>query len=151
MPKMARWCFRHRTWVIAGWLLALVIVVALSTSIGSKYNSNLSLPNTDSQAAANLLTKNFPAASGEGDQVVIAAAASTLPSAAAVRRLVTVTLAGLRPPRRAPSCGGRRAATAAISSSAHERGPDTGAGGRVECRLDSHRLDGAQARLHIGR
>ena len=40
---------------------------------GTSFNSNNSLPGTDSQAAATLLTQNFPAASGEGDQVVIQA------------------------------------------------------------------------------
>ena len=73
MSGLARWCFQHRRWVVAGWLLAMVAVVGLGKAAGTDFGSNFSLPNTDSQAAVSLLTKNFPAASGEGDQIVIQA------------------------------------------------------------------------------
>jgi RND superfamily putative drug exporter len=76
MIRLAHWSFRHRRMVIAGWLIAAVVVIGLSSASGSKFNSNFNLPNTDSQAAVSLLTKNFPAASGEGDQVVLQAARS---------------------------------------------------------------------------
>lgn len=73
MIRLAHWSFRHRRMLVAGWLAAAVVVVGLSSASGSKFNSNFNLPNTDSQAAVSLLTKNFPAASGEGDQVVFQA------------------------------------------------------------------------------
>lgn len=73
MSRLAHWCFLHRRRVVAFWLLVLVLTVALSWSLGSKYNESASLPGTDAQAAITLLTDNFPAASGEGDQVVIEA------------------------------------------------------------------------------
>ena len=73
LSRLGRWCFCHRKGVLAGWLLALVAVVAVSTATGSSFNSSLNLPGTDSQAAVTLLQKNFPAASGESDQVVIQA------------------------------------------------------------------------------
>ena len=75
MSGLARWCFQHRRWVAAAWLLAMVAVVGLGKAAGSDFGSSFSLPNTDSQAAVTLLTQNFPAASGEGDQVVIQATA----------------------------------------------------------------------------
>ena len=59
MSRLGRWCFGHRKWVVAGWLVVLVVIAGLSVSAGSRYNSSLSLPGTDSQAAVNLLTKNF--------------------------------------------------------------------------------------------
>lgn len=73
MSRLAHWCFLHRRRVVALWLLVLVVTVAFSRSIGSKYNESASLPGTDAQAAITLLTDNFPTASGEGDQIVIEA------------------------------------------------------------------------------
>jgi putative drug exporter of the RND superfamily len=73
MAKMARWCYTHRRMVLTGWLVGLVVVVAAAGAAGTVSNTNFSLSGTDSQAAVNLLTKNFKAASGESDQVVIAA------------------------------------------------------------------------------
>jgi RND superfamily putative drug exporter len=92
MARLARWCFEHRRRVVAAWLLALVIVVGVSVAAGSSFNTNLSLPNTDSQAAATLLTQNFPAAAGEGDQVVIQATHGATVQSAAVRAAVTAAL-----------------------------------------------------------
>ena len=67
--------------------------ITLSVAVGSSFNSNLSLPGTDSQAAAALLTHNFPAASGEGDQIVIQATHGTTIQSAPVRSAVTAALA----------------------------------------------------------
>jgi putative drug exporter of the RND superfamily len=92
MTRLARWCFTHRRKVVAGWLLVLVLTVGLSTTLGSKFNSNFNLPNTDSQATVSLLHKNFPAASGEGDQVVIATTRGTTVRSAPVERAVKAAL-----------------------------------------------------------
>jgi RND superfamily putative drug exporter len=88
---LARWCFEHRRKVVAGWLLALVAVLAIAMSAGSAFNSNFSLAHTDSQAAVDLLKQNFPSASGEGDQIVIQATHGTVQSAE-VRDPVTKAL-----------------------------------------------------------
>jgi RND superfamily putative drug exporter len=93
MSQLARWCFQHRRWVVAGWLLAMVVVVGAERAAGTDFSSSFSLPNTDSQAAVTLLTQNFPSASGEGDQVVIQATHGATISSAAVRTSVTAALA----------------------------------------------------------
>jgi putative drug exporter of the RND superfamily len=93
MTRLARWCFEHRRTVVAGWLLAIVVVVGISISAGSSFTSNLSLPGTDSQAAATLLKQNFPAASGEGDQVVIQATHGATIQSVPVQSAVTAALA----------------------------------------------------------
>ena len=85
MIRLSRWCFEHRRRVVAGWLLALVAVLGLSQALGSEFSSDFSLPGTDSQAAVTLLAKNFPAASGEGDQVVIQATHGATIRSASVR------------------------------------------------------------------
>src|ERR1700684_299317 len=93
MNRLAHWSFRHRRLVVAGWLLAAVVVVGLSSSSGSKFNSNFNLPGTDSQAAVSLLSKNFPAASGEGDQVVFQATHGAGIRSAPVRAAAPAALA----------------------------------------------------------
>ena len=93
MARLGRWCFEHRKKVVAAWLLAIVVIAGVSVAAGSSFNSNLSLPGTDSQAAATLLTQNFPAASGEGDQVVIQAAHGATIKSAPVQSAVTAALA----------------------------------------------------------
>jgi RND superfamily putative drug exporter len=93
MTALARWCFEHRWRVVAAWLLALVAVAGVGAAAGTDFTTSLALPNTDSQAAATLLTTNFPAASGEGDQVVIQAGNGATIRSAAVRSAVTAALA----------------------------------------------------------
>jgi RND superfamily putative drug exporter len=92
MARLARWCFEHRWRVAAAWLLALVAIAGVSAAAGTNFNTNLALPNTDSQAAATLLATNFPAASGEGDQVVIQTGNGAAIRSAAVRSAVTAAL-----------------------------------------------------------
>ena len=93
MIRLSRWCFEHRRKVVAGWLLALVVVLSLSQGLGSKFSSDFSLPGTDSQAAVTLLTQNFPAATGEGDDVVIQSTHGATVRSASVRAAVTAALA----------------------------------------------------------
>jgi RND superfamily putative drug exporter len=92
MARLARWCFEHRWRVVAAWLLALVAIAGVSAAAGTNFTTNLALPNTDSQAAATLLATNFPAAAGEGDQVVIQAGNGVTIRSAAVRSAVTAAL-----------------------------------------------------------
>src|SRR5277367_2915463 len=93
MAQLARWCFQHRKLVLAGWLLAMVAVVGAGKAAGSDFGGSFALPDTDSQAAVTLLTQNFPAASGEGDQVVIQATHGTTIKSAPVQSAVTTALA----------------------------------------------------------
>src|ERR1700684_1288768 len=93
MIRLAHWSFRPRKVAVSAWLLAAIVVIGLSSSSGSKFNSNFNLPNTDSQAAVSLLTKNFPAASGEGDQVVFQATHRATIRSGSVKAAATAALA----------------------------------------------------------
>ena len=95
MAQLARWCFRHRRAVVAAWLLALVAAIGISAAAGTSFDTDLSLPSTDSQAAVSLLTANFPAAAGEGDLVVIQSSGGKTVRSAPVRSAVTAALAGV--------------------------------------------------------
>jgi RND superfamily putative drug exporter len=96
MTRLARWCFTHRRRVVALWLLGLVAVVAVSQLAGSEFNSDFNLPNTDSQAAVSLLSKNFPAASGEGDQIVVQTTHGLGIRTASTKTAVTAALTRVR-------------------------------------------------------
>ena len=93
MASLARWCFEHRWRVVTLWLLALVAVAAISVAAGTRFDTDLSLPGTDSQAAASLLAASYPAASGESDQVVIQATHGATIRSAAVEPAVKAALA----------------------------------------------------------
>jgi RND superfamily putative drug exporter len=93
MSRLARWCFSHRKLVVPGWLLAMMTVLTLSQGLGPSFNASFGLPHTDSQAAVDLLEKNFPAASGESDQIVIEATNGSTISSLPVRSAVTAALA----------------------------------------------------------
>jgi putative drug exporter of the RND superfamily len=96
MTRLARWCFTHRRRVVALWILALVVAAGASAAAGSSFTTDLSLPGTDSEAAIHLLATNFPAASGEGDQVVIQTAHGSAIRSAPVRAAVSAALARVR-------------------------------------------------------
>ncbi|MBQ0825102.1 MMPL family transporter [Streptomyces tagetis] len=58
MKALSRFAIRHRWWVIAGWITAIVLIQVLSSSAGgARYKDDFKLPGTDSQAAADLLAK----------------------------------------------------------------------------------------------
>jgi RND superfamily putative drug exporter len=46
MAGFARWCFRHRRFVLLAWLIALVVVGGVARSVGSAYSVNFSFPAT---------------------------------------------------------------------------------------------------------
>jgi putative drug exporter of the RND superfamily len=70
LPTLARWCFQHRRFVLAGWLLLLIGSVFLGQLAGTNFKTRFQLPNTPSFRALDLLQKDFPAASGSSDQIV---------------------------------------------------------------------------------
>jgi putative drug exporter of the RND superfamily len=78
LVTLARWCFGHRRVVLAGWLLALILIGGIARSAGSTYANNFSFPATDSSRALSVLEKNFPTQAGDLDQIVIQAKAGTL-------------------------------------------------------------------------
>ncbi len=72
MRNLARWSVRHRRWVVAIWLTALIGLSVISQSVGSSYKDSFSLNGTQSFDALNLLQKVAPKASGDREQIVVA-------------------------------------------------------------------------------
>src|ERR1700730_16668279 len=73
LSRLARSCYARRRYVLVAWLLALVVVTALSKTAGGKSATNFTLPGTESQRAFDLLKQNFPAKSGDTAEIVFAA------------------------------------------------------------------------------
>ncbi len=92
MTAIARGCFRHRRVVLASWILVLIVLSGIAHSAGSSYSNNFSFPATDSSRAENVVKANFPAQSGDSDQIVVQARHGTLTDPAA-RQQVTSMLA----------------------------------------------------------
>src|SRR3954452_12219134 len=76
--RLARLCNCHRWRTFGVWLLALVAIQAIASSVGVKEISSFRLPDTESQRAYDLLAQHFPAAKGDTDQIVYRARAGTL-------------------------------------------------------------------------
>ncbi len=73
LARIARWSATHRKTVVASWLVALVAVMGASSVVGTKYASDFSSGNTESQRARDLLQREFPTQAGDTDQVVFKA------------------------------------------------------------------------------
>ena len=76
--RLAHLCNRHRWRTFFVWLLALVVVQVVASSVGVKQISSFRLPGTESQRAYDLLAEHFPAAKGDTDQLVFRARTGTL-------------------------------------------------------------------------
>lgn len=72
---LAGWCHRHRRFVAAAWIVAVVTVVLGSELAGGHYSRSVTLPNLESEQAHDLLRERFPATAGPSVQVVFEAAA----------------------------------------------------------------------------
>src|SRR6266542_550633 len=81
MLKLTRWTIAHRRIVVVSWIVLAIGVLAVSQAVGTRNANNFSLPNTDSQRAADLLQGRFPAQAGDADQIVFRARTGKLTDA----------------------------------------------------------------------
>ncbi|HEV3266817.1 MAG TPA: MMPL family transporter [Acidimicrobiales bacterium] len=70
MKSLARFCVRHRWYVLFAWLALFILINVISQSVGSAYSNAFSLPGTNSTHAESLLSKGFPHQSGDIDEIV---------------------------------------------------------------------------------
>jgi RND superfamily putative drug exporter len=92
MLKLARWSTTHRKYVVIGWIALLIGVNMLAQSAGTSYSNNFTLPNSDSQRAADLLQRSFPAQAGDRDTIVYKVSSGTVLDPA-VRARMSATFA----------------------------------------------------------
>src|SRR5437588_7507048 len=91
VARVGGWAAAHRRLVVIGWIVALVGAVGASSAVGTNYGDSFSLKGTDSQRAVDLLKRNFPAQSGDSDQIVLQARSGSV-TATAVQARVTPVL-----------------------------------------------------------
>ena len=90
MTALARWCHRHRLFVVVLWISTLVGLGAAALVSGSSYSSSFSLANTDSTRADQLLTASFPAAqNGDSATLVWHVTGGSVRDAAVEQRMAT--------------------------------------------------------------
>jgi len=92
MASTARWCYRRRAWVLAGWLALLVALGAGGRAAGPAYSDTLTLPGTGSTAALHLEEQAFPGHAGDQDTIVWRASTGSV-RAPAVRARIRAMLA----------------------------------------------------------
>lgn len=89
---LGRWAARHRGRVVSAWLLLLVVVAGLGTTLNGKLTTEFSVPGIESQQAQDLLKEKFPAAAGGTARVVFVAHGDTKLNAPAEKRAVAASL-----------------------------------------------------------
>jgi putative drug exporter of the RND superfamily len=90
VARVGGWAAGHRRLVLLGWIVALVGAFGASSAVGTNYSNSFSLKGTDSQRAVDLLTRDFPAQSGDSDQIVLHARSGSVTEAAVKARIAPV-------------------------------------------------------------
>jgi putative drug exporter of the RND superfamily len=70
LARLADITFRRRRLVLAGWVAALVAVVALGGAVRGDWSADYSTPGSESRAAVDLLHERFPERSADTVDVV---------------------------------------------------------------------------------
>lgn len=74
---LGRAAYRARSWVLAAWLVALVLLLAGAGLLSNGTDNTFSIPGTESQKAQDSLARTFPEVSGTSAQLVAVAPKGT--------------------------------------------------------------------------
>jgi putative drug exporter of the RND superfamily len=110
LARLAAFSVRRRRFVVLAWLVLLLGAAAANRTVGGEFHNDLSLPDTDSQAAFDDLRERFPERAGDPLQVVIrdeggldAAATRTAVTAVAEDIAAIDGVVGVRTPYEGPA------------------------------------------------
>src|SRR5262245_8507359 len=70
MMRLADFCYRRRRLVLAGWLVALVAIIALGGALPAEHRANYQTPGAESTKAYDVLGKHFAARQGDSIKLV---------------------------------------------------------------------------------
>jgi RND superfamily putative drug exporter len=90
VARVGGWAAAHRRLTLVGWIVVLIASLGLSSAVGSNYSNSFSLSGTESQRAVDLLKREFPAQSGDSDQIVFHTRSGSIASAAVQARIAPV-------------------------------------------------------------
>ena len=76
--RLGRFSSRHRRWVVAAWVIAVVGLFVVGKVAGGETHDSFSVPGVESQRATDLLTASFPTQAGGSAQVVFHSTDGTL-------------------------------------------------------------------------
>ena len=77
LTSIARFAFRRRRLVVGLWVVFAVVAIAVGGALAGSYSNRGTLPGTDSQAAYDLMAKDFPQQHGDEAQIVFAGSKGT--------------------------------------------------------------------------
>jgi RND superfamily putative drug exporter len=75
--RLARFAFRRRWLILAAWLAAAIAAIAIAQASGGKTNDTFTIPGTEAQNAAAVLSARLPAFSGGQTTIVFASTSGT--------------------------------------------------------------------------
>jgi putative drug exporter of the RND superfamily len=73
MRRFAAWTTGHRKTLILAWIVALIAIGGISSSVGASFTEEFKLPASDSKEAFDLLESRFPSQAGDTAQIVFKA------------------------------------------------------------------------------
>ncbi len=95
--RLARFAFRRRRLVLAVWLTAAIAAIAIAQASGGKTNDVFTIPGTEAQNAADVLSARLPAFSGGQSTIVFATTSgSAKVTDPAARAAIETAMAKLR-------------------------------------------------------
>jgi RND superfamily putative drug exporter len=94
--RLAHLAFRRRRLVLALWLAAAVVAIAVAQASGGKTNDDFTIPGTEAQNASDVLSAELPAFSGGQSTIVFAARGAAKITDPASRAVITTALARVR-------------------------------------------------------
>src|SRR4051812_29827543 len=71
LHRVAGWAMRRAGLAVALWLVALIVVTAGATLVGSAYKNTNSLPGTDSQRVIDIFREHQPQGATDSVQIVL--------------------------------------------------------------------------------
>jgi RND superfamily putative drug exporter len=70
--RLADFCYRRRKLVLLGWVVGLVVVIALGQALPAKHRAEYRTPGAEATKAYDLLGQRFPARKGDSIKIVFA-------------------------------------------------------------------------------
>ena len=94
--RLARFAFRRRRLILAVWLLVAIGAIVLAQASGGKTNDTFTIPGTESQNAAAVLTTKLPAFSGGQSTIVFATHGGAKVTDPAVETAISTAMAKVK-------------------------------------------------------